>query len=228
MTDTYTFLGHGVHQIETDGKTLLIDPFLTNNPQAAISADEAKPDFIFVSHGHGDHIGDTVEISKRTGAPVICNAEIAGWLGKQGVSAHGQHIGGGFRHPFGYLKLTIAFHGSGLPDGSNGGNPAGMHLTTNSGKKIYIACDTGLFSDMAIYAEGGLDLAVLPIGDNYTMGPDDALKAVKLLKPKHVVPCHYNTWPPIAQDADAWAARVQRRDRCPGSCAQARRVFEFG
>ena len=208
MTDKYTFLGHGVHQIETDGKTLLIDPFLTNNPQAAISADEANPDFIFVSHGHGDHVGDTVEIAKRTGAPVIANAEIAGWLGKQGVGAHGQHIGGGYNHPFGYLKLTIAFHGSGLPDGSNGGNPAGMHLTTKSGKKIYIACDTGLFSDMALYGEGGLDLAVLPIGDNYTMGPDDALKAVKLLKPKHVVPCHYNTWPPIAQDADAWAARV--------------------
>ncbi|MFN2145155.1 MAG: metal-dependent hydrolase [Anaerolineales bacterium] len=208
MTDTYTFLGHGVHQIEMGGKTLLVDPFLTNNPQAAIRADEANPDFIFVSHGHGDHVGDTVEISKRTGAPVICNAEIAGWLGKQGVTAHGQHIGGGFHHPFGYLKLTIAFHGSGLPDGSNGGNPAGMHLTTKSGKKIYIACDTGLFSDMAFYGEGGLDLAVLPIGDNYTMGPDDALKAVKLLKPKHVVPCHYNTWPPIAQDADAWAARV--------------------
>ena len=204
----YTFLGHGTHQIETGGHTLLIDPFLTNNPQASITADEANPDFIFVSHGHGDHVGDTVEIAKRTGALVIANAEISGWLSNQGVTAHGQHIGGGYHHPFGYLKLTIAFHGSGLPDGSNGGNPAGMHLTTNTGKKIYIACDTGLFSDMALYGEGGLDLAVLPIGDNYTMGPDDALKAVKMLKPKHVVPCHYNTWPPIAQDPHAWAARV--------------------
>jgi L-ascorbate metabolism protein UlaG (beta-lactamase superfamily) len=209
MTDKYTFLGHGTHQIETDGKTLLIDPFLTGNPQAPISADEANPDFIFLSHGHGDHVGDTVDIAKRTGALVISNAEIAGWLAKQDVLAHGQHIGGGYNHPFGYLKLTIAFHGSGLPDGSEGGNPTGMHLTTKSGKKIYIACDTGLFSDMALYGEGGLDLAVLPIGDNYTMGPDDALKAVKLLKPKHVVPCHYNTWPPIAQDADVWAARVR-------------------
>ncbi|MBN2044709.1 MAG: metal-dependent hydrolase [Anaerolineales bacterium] len=209
MSDKYTFLGHGVHQIDTGGQTLLIDPFLTNNPQAAIRADQANPDFIFVSHGHGDHVGDTVEIAKRTSALVICNAEIAGWLGNKGVTAHGQHIGGGYHHPFGYLKLTIAFHGSGLPDGANGGNPAGMHLTTNTGKKIYIACDTGLFSDMALYGEGGLDLAVLPIGDNYTMGPNDALKAVKLLKPKHVVPCHYNTWPPIAQDAEAWAARVR-------------------
>jgi L-ascorbate metabolism protein UlaG (beta-lactamase superfamily) len=210
MTTTYTFLGHGAHQIVTGGHTLLVDPFLTNNPQAALTADEASPDFIFVSHGHGDHVGDTVEIAKRTGALVIANAEISGWLGKQGVKTHAQHIGGGFKHPFGYLKLTIAFHGSGLPDGSNGGNPAGIHLTTNDGKTIYIACDTGLFSDMALYGRGGLDLAVLPIGDNYTMGPDDALEAVKLLQPRMVVPCHYNTWPPIAQNAKAWAARVEQ------------------
>ena len=208
-TTTYTFLGHGTHQIETGGHNLLIDPFLTNNPQAAITADEANPDFIYVSHGHGDHVGDTVAIAKRTGALVISNADICGRLGEQGVKVHGQHIGGGFHHPFGYLKMTIAFHGSGMPDGSYGGNPAGLHLTTKDGKTIYIACDTGLFSDMALYGEGGLDLAVLPIGDNYTMGPDDALKAVNFLKPKMVVPCHYNTWPAIEQDAEAWAERVR-------------------
>jgi L-ascorbate metabolism protein UlaG (beta-lactamase superfamily) len=205
---TYTFLGHGTHPVETDGTTLLIDPFLTNNPQAAVSADEVEPDYIFVSHGHGDHVGDTIEIAKRTGALVISNADICGHFGKQGLNVHGQHIGGGYHHPFGYLKMTIAFHGSGMPDGSYGGNPGGMHLTTNDGKTIYIACDTGLFSDMALYGEGGLDLAVLPIGDNYTMGPDDALKAVKLLKPTTVIPCHYNTWPPIEQDAEAWVAQV--------------------
>jgi L-ascorbate metabolism protein UlaG (beta-lactamase superfamily) len=205
----YTFLGHGVHQIETGGYNLLIDPFLTNNPQAAITADEANPDFIYVSHGHGDHIGDTVAIAKRTGALVISNADICGRLSEQGLKVHGQHIGGGYHHPFGYLKMTIAFHGSGMPDGSYGGNPAGLHLTTKDSKKIYIACDTGLFSDMSLYGEGGLDLAVLPIGDNYTMGPDDALKAVKYLKPRIAVPCHYNTWPPIEQDAEAWATRVR-------------------
>jgi len=208
MSTTYTFLGHGTHLIETSGQKLLVDPFFTNNPAAPITADEAEADFIFVSHGHGDHVGDTVEIAKRTGALVIANAEISGWLSKQGVKSHAQHIGGGYRHPFGYLKLTIAFHGSGLPDGSNGGNPAGMLLTTRDDQKIYIACDTGMFGGMHYIGDEGLDLAVIPIGDNFTMGPDDALIAVKLLRPEHVIPCHYNTWPLIEQDGHAWAKRV--------------------
>ena len=205
---TYTFLGHGTHLIETGGYKLLVDPFFTGNPAAPFGADQAEADFIFVSHGHGDHVGDAVAIAKRTGALVITNAEIAGWFGKQDVKAHAQHIGGGYHHPFGYLKLTIAFHGSGLPDGSNGGNPAGMLLTTKDDKKIYLACDTGFFGDMKYIGEDGLDLAVLPIGDNFTMGPADALKAVKLLEPTHVIPCHYNTWPPIEQDAEAWVKQV--------------------
>lgn len=210
MSDIYTFLGHGTHQIEMDGIKLLVDPFLTGNPQAAISAKEANPDYIYVSHGHGDHIGDTVAIARRTGAVVIANAEICGWLGKkdENLKVHAQHIGGGYQHPFGYLKMTIAFHGSGLPDGAEGGNPAGLLLRTNAGHNIYLACDTGFFGDMQYIGDEGLDLAVLPIGDNFTMGPDDALKAVKLLRPKNVIPCHYNTWPPIEQDPDAWVARV--------------------
>jgi L-ascorbate metabolism protein UlaG (beta-lactamase superfamily) len=184
MGSKYTFLGHGVHHIDTDGYTLIVDPFFTGNPAAAVEADDVNPDFIFVSHGHGDHVGDAVPIAKRTGCTVISNAEIANWFAAQDVKAHGQHIGGGFQHPFGYLKLTIAMHGSKLPDGSNGGNPAGMLLTTNLGEKIYTACDTGLFGGMKIYSDEGIDLAVIPIGDNYTMGPDDALKAVKFLKAK--------------------------------------------
>jgi len=208
MGAKYTFYGHGTHMIETSGYKLLVDPFFTGNPAAPIGADQAEADFIYVSHGHGDHVGDAVAIAKRTGALVISNAEIAGWFGKQDIKAHGQHIGGGFHHPFGYLKLTIAFHGSALPDGSDGGNPTGMLLTTKEDQKIYIACDTGLFGDMKYIGDVGLDLAVLPIGDNYTMGPDDALIAVKLLQPKQVVPCHYNTWPVIEQDADAWAKQV--------------------
>jgi L-ascorbate metabolism protein UlaG (beta-lactamase superfamily) len=112
-------------------------------------------------------------------------------------------------HPFGYLKLTLALHGSGLPDGSYGGNPAGLLLTTNDDKKIYMACDTGLFGDMRLIGEEGIDLAVIPIGDNFTMGPDDALKAVKLIQPKHVIPIHYNTWELINQDPDSWANRVK-------------------
>jgi len=141
---------------------------------------------------------------------VISNDEIANWFANQGVKSHGQHLGGGFKHPFGYLKLTFAIHGSALPDGSNGGNPCGFLLTTNDGKKIYMAQDTGLFGDMKLIGEEGLDLAVIPIGDNYTMGPDDALRAVKFLEPKVVIPIHYNTFDLLAQDANAWAARVEK------------------
>ncbi len=208
MGVTYTFYGHGTHMIETGEHKLLVDPFFTGNPVSPITAEQVEADFIFVSHGHGDHVGDAVAIAKRLGILCIANAEIAGWLSKQAVEAHAQHIGGGYHHPFGYLKLTPALHGSGLPDGSYGGNPAGMLLTTKDDKKIYLACDTALFSDMQLIGEVGLDLAVLPIGDNFTMGPDDALRAVQFLNPKWVVPCHYNTWPLIAQDAEAWAVRV--------------------
>jgi L-ascorbate metabolism protein UlaG (beta-lactamase superfamily) len=150
-----------------------------------------------------------VAIAKRTGATAISNAEISSWLGKQGIKTHGQHLGGGFKYPFGYLKMTFALHGSALPDGSYGGNPGGFLLTTLDDKKVYMAGDTGLFGDMQLIGDEGLDLAVLPIGDNYTMGPVDALKAVKLLRPKVVIPIHYNTFQLIEQDAGAWAAMVK-------------------
>ncbi len=208
---TLTWYGHAALGLETAGKKLLIDPFLSDNPSAAVSADKVTADFILVTHGHGDHVGDTVAIAKRTGATVISNAEIANWMRKQGVqNTHGQHLGGGYTHPFGYLKLTFAIHGSGLPDGSYGGNPCGFLLTTNDSQKIYIAGDTGLFGDMKLIGEEGIDLAVLPIGDNYTMGPEDALRAIKLLTPKHVIPIHFGTWNLIAQDPHAWAAHVQK------------------
>ena len=210
MTNKLTWFGHAALGLETGGKKLLVDPFLSGNPSAPVTADQVAADFILVTHGHGDHLGDTVAIARRTGATVISNAEIAGWLGKQGVKVHAQHLGGGHNHPFGYLKLTLALHGSGLPDGAYGGNPAGFLLTTNDGQKIYIAGDTGLFGDMKLIGEEGLDLAVLPIGDNYTMGPEDALRAVKLLTPKHVIPIHFGTWDLIAQDPKAWATRVAK------------------
>jgi L-ascorbate metabolism protein UlaG (beta-lactamase superfamily) len=210
MTTTYTWYGHAAAQIETDGHKLVIDPFLNGNPAASISPEAVQADFILISHGHGDHVGDSVAIAQRTKAQVISVNEIALWFGNQGIEAHGQHIGGGFHYPFGYLKLTLALHGSELPDGSDGGNPCGFLLTTKEGKKIYLAQDTGLFGDMKLIGEEGIDLAVVPIGDNFTMGPDDALRAVKLIQPKAVIPIHYNTWDLIAQDPNAWAQRVQK------------------
>jgi L-ascorbate metabolism protein UlaG (beta-lactamase superfamily) len=225
MATQITWYGHATLGLETGGYHVLVDPFFDGNPAASVSPKSVAADFILVSHGHGDHVGDTVEIAKRTGALVISNFEIAGWFEKQGLSrTHGQHLGGGHRHPFGYLKLTLALHGSALPDGSNGGNPCGFLLTTNDGRKLYMAQDTGLFGDMKLIGEEELDLAVIPIGDNYTMGPEDALRAVKLLQPKTVIPIHYNTWELIAQDAQAWAERVQKETPAkvavlkPGEC----------
>lgn len=209
MSFKLTWLGHAAFSVEVDQHKLLIDPFLSDNPNAAAEPESLEPDFILISHGHGDHVGDAVAIAKRCGAPVISNFEIATWFENQGLNAHGQHLGGGFHHPFGYLKLTFATHGSALPDGSYGGNPAGFLLTKKGGQKIYLACDTGLFGDMRLIGEEGIDLATLPIGDNFTMGPDDALRAVKLIEPKHVIPVHFDTWELIEQDPEAWAERVR-------------------
>jgi L-ascorbate metabolism protein UlaG (beta-lactamase superfamily) len=211
MSTRVRWLGHASLLLESDGRSILIDPFLTGNPAAAAKPDELPADFILVSHGHGDHIGDTAAIAKRTGATVVANYEIAGWLQSQGLTkVHGMQHGGGFNFPFGRVKLTLAFHGSQLPDGSDGGNPCGFLLTFNDGKKVYDAADTGLFGDMRLIGEEGLDLAILPIGDNFTMGPDDALRAVKFLQPKKVLPIHYDTWGLIAQDGAAWAGRVKQ------------------
>jgi L-ascorbate metabolism protein UlaG (beta-lactamase superfamily) len=212
MATRVRWLGHACLLIESDGKNILIDPFLTGNPKAAAKASEVPADFILISHGHGDHVGDAIAIAQRTGATVIANYEISEWLGKQGLTkVHGMQMGGGFGFAFGRVKMTLAFHGSALPDGSYGGNPAGFHLFLKDGTRIYDAADTGLFGDMRLIGEEGIDLAILPIGDNYTMGPDDALRAIKLLMPKKVLPIHFDTFPPIVQDAAAWAGRVTQQ-----------------
>ena len=208
MSATYTWFGHGTSGLEIDGIKIVVDPYFDDNPAATVKAEEVEADYILISHGHGDHVADAVSIAKRTGAMVATVNEIAVWLRKQDVEAHGQHLGGGHEFPFGYLKLTLALHGSALPDGSDGGNPCGFLITTPGEEKIYLAGDTGLFGDMALIGEEGVDLAVIPIGDNFTMGPDDALRAVKLIGAEHVIPVHHSTWELIEQDADAWAQRV--------------------
>jgi L-ascorbate metabolism protein UlaG (beta-lactamase superfamily) len=211
MATRLCWLGHAALLFESDGQRVLIDPFLTGNPTAACKAAEVTTNFILVSHGHGDHLGDTVPIAERCGATVIANYEISQWLQKQGVGkVHGQQHGGAHDFAFGRVKLTLAFHGSALPDGSNGGNPCGFLLTFKDGLKVYDAADTGLFGDMRLIGDEGIDLAILPIGDNFTMGPDDALRAVKFLQPRKVMPIHYNTFDLIRQDAQAWAERVRR------------------
>jgi len=210
MSLTITWYSHACFLIETDKARLLVDPFITDNPLSPVKADEMQVNFILVSHGHGDHVGDTVSIAKQTGAMVISNYEIQNWIVSQGVeNVHPMHIGGGFDFPWGRVKLTIAQHGSALPDGSYGGNPCGF-LFYIDGKKIYHACDTGLFYDMKLIGEEGIDLAILPIGDNFTMGPDDGLRAVKLIEPKQVVPIHYDTFDVIKQDPHTWAVRVEK------------------
>ncbi len=209
MTTSVTFLGHGTFLVETNGTHVLIDPFLTDNPVASTTAEEVPAEVIILTHGHGDHVGDAVAVANRTGAMIIANFEIVEWLGGQGIeNTHPLHIGGQHAFEWGTVKLTIAHHGSMLPDGSNGGNPAGVLLKLSDGT-IYHAADTGLFYDMKLIGEAGIDLAIVPIGDNFTMGPDDALKAVQLIEPKRVIPDHYDTWPLIAQDAEAWAERVR-------------------
>jgi len=209
MELTYTFHGHACFSLAAGGTTLLFDPFLTGNPAAQVAADDVAADYILLSHGHFDHMPDAAAIAQRTGATVIGTLELASWVNGQGAAnVHGMQPGGSFRFPFGRVKLTIAHHGSMLPDGSYGGVAVGF-IVDIGGKRVYYTGDTALFLDMQLYGEEGIDVLILPIGDNFTMGPEDALRCVKFVQPKAVIPLHYSTWPPIAQDAAAFAAMVE-------------------
>lgn len=204
------WLGHGSWEIKTQQHTVLLDPFLNDNPTSPVKADDLSADTILVSHGHFDHVADVASIANRCGSTVVAIYEIAEWFAKNhGVeNTIGMNIGGMVALPFGAAKMTPAIHSSQLPDGAYGGMPAGFLLSVED-KRVYFACDTALFSDMSLIGSVGLDLAIVPIGDHFTMGPDDAIEAVKLLQPKRVAPAHYNTFPPIEQNAAAWAAKVR-------------------
>lgn len=204
-----TFLGHSATLLEFDGRHVLVDPFLTGNPKAARAAADVPADAIVVTHAHGDHVGDAVAIARRTGAVIVSNVEIAGRLAGEGVETIGANVGGRVALPVGHVVFTPAWHSSSFGDGAYGGLAMGAVFEIG-GKRVYHAGDTALFGDMALVGRGGLDAALLPIGDHYTMGPADALEAVRLLRPRHVVPIHYGTFPPIAQDPLAFRDAVAR------------------
>jgi L-ascorbate metabolism protein UlaG (beta-lactamase superfamily) len=210
MAVTFTWLGHSAFSFDIDGHPLLIDPFLTGNPLAAAAPDSLHPEILFLSHAHGDHLGDTVDIARQSGALVVGNWEIHEWMQRQGITnTHPLNTGGSRDFGIVHAKQTLALHSSSFPDGTYGGlaggylfNVRGMNMT------IYYAGDTDVFRDMEWIGDVGIDLAFLPIGDNFTMGPEESLRAIRLLRPRMVVPMHYNTFDFIVQDAGAWANRV--------------------
>jgi len=216
---TLTYLGHAAFLLEADGKSVAVDPFLTGNPLAAKSADEIEPSTILLTHAHNDHVGDTVAIAKRTGATVIATFELGEWLGAQGVeNAIGANHGGTIAFDGGTVKIVPAWHTSSYnQDGTDvaPGVPAGL-VVRFGGKTIYFAGDTCLFSDMKLIGEEGLDVAILPIGDHFTMGAADAARATEWLNANVVIPCHFNTFPPIKQDPANFKRLVEERgvSRC--------------
>ncbi len=205
------FLGHACVLLSAGPHRLIIDPFLTGNPLAPLAADAIDVQYVLVSHGHADHLGDAIDIARRTGATIIACHELATLCATHGAAVHGMHIGGAHEFDFGRVKLTIAHHGGGGgEDASRYCGPAVGFLVTLGGKIVYHAGDTGLFYDMKLMGEmNAIELAFLPIGDNYTMGITDAVKAVELLGPRRVVPMHYNTFPVVAANPQAFAAGVK-------------------
>jgi L-ascorbate metabolism protein UlaG (beta-lactamase superfamily) len=208
------YFSHSAFQITTDsGKVILIDPFLDGNPTSPVKSDDVKADYIILTHAHGDHLGDTIKIAKEHKATVIAVNELADYCASNGVDAHNMHIGGGYNFDFGRVKFTIAHHGSLSPDNHFGGEPAGVLIMVD-GKIIYHAGDTGLFYDMKLIGEmNKINYALLPIGDNFTMGVDDAVKATEFLQAEVSIPMHYNTFSVIEASPNEFKAKVESLGR---------------
>lgn len=208
-----SYHGHSVVKVETGSHTILFDPFISGNEACDLDASTVDADVILLTHAHNDHVGDAVEIAKRTDALIVAPNELAVYLGTKGVVTHPMHIGGSREFDFGKVKFTQAFHGSSYAEDDGtviyGGMPGGILLTVG-GKTIYHVGDTALFTDLKMYGEmNDIDIAFIPIGDNFTMGPEDALVAADWINAKISVPVHYNTFPVIEQDPDAWASKVK-------------------
>ncbi|MFW5748145.1 MAG: metal-dependent hydrolase [Chloroflexota bacterium] len=211
MSITFTWLGHSAFLFDIDGHSVLVDPFLSGNRLAPVSPEAIDPEVILLSHGHSDHVGDTIAIAQRTGVPVVANFEICNWLQDNGVeNVISVNPGGTIDLGFMQVKWTIAHHSSSMPDGSYGGQPNGILMRVGD-VDMYFAGDTTVFLDMQVIGEVGLDVAFLPIGDKFTMGLEDSLKAIELLRPRHVVPMHYNTFDSLVQDVATWAKSVNSK-----------------
>jgi L-ascorbate metabolism protein UlaG (beta-lactamase superfamily) len=204
------YFSHSSFQVTSNsGIKLLIDPFLDGNPTSPAKAADVDAEYIILTHAHGDHIGDSFSIAKRCGSSFICVNELADYCKSKGFEAHNMHIGGGYDFEFGRVKFTIAHHGSMTPENSYAGEPAGVIISID-GKNIYHTGDTGLFYDMKLIGEmTPIDYMLLPIGDNFTMGITDAVKAVELTSPKVAIPMHYNTFPVIKADPNEFKLKTE-------------------